>query len=125
MVEIIHKDLSYQVQGAIFEVYKALGCSFKEVAYDNALFQELSSERKFLVERQKRINIFFKGQRVGTYVPDLVVEDKILIEVKAKSFLIIKDFDQFWDYLKGSDYKVGYLVNFGKPGGVEMIRRVY
>jgi GxxExxY protein len=125
MSELLYKQLSYEVQGAIFEVYKQLGCSFKESAYDNSLFEELNSIRKLVVERQKRIDIYFKGKKVGSYVPDLIIENKIILEIKGKSFLTKQDTAQFWNYLKGSKYKVGYLINFGKPGGVEMIRRVY
>jgi GxxExxY protein len=125
MEGLLYKELSYQVQGAFFEVYKAMGCSFKEKAYDNALFDEATIHRKLLVERQKRIGIYFKGRKVGTYIPDQIVENKIIIEIKAKTFLAKQDIAQFWNYLKGLEYKVGYLVNFGKPGGVECIRRVY
>lgn len=125
MEELLYKDLSYQIQGGIFEVYKALGCSFKESAYDSALFEELSGQRKLLVERQKKINIYFKGKKVGSYVPDQVVDNKIVIEIKAKSFLTKQDIQQFWNYLKGSEYKLGYLVNFGQPKKVEIFRRVY
>lgn len=81
--KLLYKELSYQVQGGIFEVYKALGCSFKESAYDNALFEELTSERKLLVERQKRIGIYFKGKKVGIYVPDQVIEHKIIHENRS------------------------------------------
>jgi GxxExxY protein len=122
---LLYRELSYTVQGAIFEVYKALGCSFKESAYDNALFEELANERNLPVERQKRIEIYFKGKKVGTYVPDFIVKKQIVIEIKAKVFITKQDIAQFWNYLKGSKYKVGYLINFGKPGGVEIIRRVY
>jgi GxxExxY protein len=125
MEGLLYKELSYQVQGAFFEVYKAMGCSFKESSYDNALFDEFTVYRRLLVERQKRIGIYFKGRKVGAYVPDQIVENKIIIEIKAKVFLTKQDLAQFWDYLKGSEYKVGYLVNFGKSGGVEYIRRVY
>ena len=125
MEGLLYKELSYQVQGAFFEVYKAMGCSFKEKAYDNALSDEMVIYRKLSVERQKRIGIYFKGRNVGTYIPDQIVEQKIIIEIKAKTFLTKQDIAQFWNYLKGSEYKLGYLVNFGKPGGVEYIRRVY
>lgn len=125
MRELLYKELSYQIQGGIFEVYKGLGCSFKESAYDNALFEELTTQRKLIAERQKRISIYFKGKKVGAYVPDLVVDNKIVVEIKAKTFLTKQDIQQFWNYLKGSEYKIGYLVNFGTPGKVEMIRKVY
>jgi len=70
-------------------------------------------------------NIQYNGSPVGYYVPDIVVNGLILIEVKCKPFLHKDDIKQFWYYLKCSDFKAGYLVNFGKNDGVEFVRRVY
>jgi len=60
------------------------------------------------VERQKRINIYYDNKKVGVYVPDIVVNDKILIELKRKAFITKEDEKKFWHYLKGSDYKLGF-----------------
>ena len=62
---------------------------------------------------------------MGTYVPDLIVNEVILIELKAKPILTNDDIKQFWHYLKGSNYKLGFLINFGAVGGVQIIRKVY
>lgn len=62
---------------------------------------------------------------MGTYTPDLIVNNIILIELKAKPNLTRQDIEQFWYYLKGSDYKLGFLINFGAPRGVQIMRRVY
>ncbi|PIP17641.1 MAG: GxxExxY protein [Parcubacteria group bacterium CG23_combo_of_CG06-09_8_20_14_all_35_9] len=70
------------------------------------------------------MDIYYKGKKVGTYVPDLVVNDIIFIELKCKSRLLKEDIRQFWYYLKGSKYKLGFLINFGSPDGVEMERKV-
>lgn len=77
------------------------------------------------VEAEKRIPIFFMNKKVGIYIPDLVIDNKIFIELKAKPRITADDIKQFWYYLKCSDYKVGYLINFGASDGVEIIRRVY
>lgn len=90
----------------------------------NALLKELIS-RGLRVEKNKSVSVFYRGQKVGVYIPDLIVNKIVLIEIKCKPFLHKDDIKQFWYYLKGTDYKVGYLVNFGRPGGVEFIRRVY
>lgn len=58
-------------------------------------------------------------------MPDLVVNDVILIELKAKPRLTKEDINQFWYYLKGTNYLLGFLINFGAPNGVEIIRKVY
>ena len=121
---LLYKEISYQIQGAFYEVYKELGNAFKEIAYEKALKHELLS-RKLEVENQKRIDIKYKGNKVGVYVPDIIVEKVILIEIKCKPYFTDGDIKQFWQYLKGSDYKIGYLVNFGKSSRVEFIRRVY
>lgn len=123
MGKLLYPELSYKIRGAFYKVYRSFGNSFKESVYHNALVQELES-LNLKVDSQKRIDIFYEGKKVGTYVPDIIV-DGVIIELKCKPMLIKEDVQQFWHYLKGSDCKVGYLVNFGKAGGVEVIRRVY
>lgn len=59
------------------------------------------------------------------YVPDLIISDSIVMELKAKPYLHKEDISQFWYYLKNSKFKLGFLVNFGKANGVEIVRRVY
>lgn len=124
MGELLYKELSYEIQGAFFEVYKSLGNGFKENVYHEALKEELS-HRNFGIESEKKILVYYRGKKVGTYVPDLIVNTEVLIEIKCKPVLSNEDVKQFWYYLKGSEYKVGYLVNFGRPARVEFIRRVY
>jgi len=124
MTELLYKQLSYQIQGAAFKVYGTLGCAFKESIYHNAYSDELKSTGLF-IENEKRINIYYNNKKVGTYVPDVIAEEKIIIELKSKPFIVKSDQEQFWNYLKSSKYKIGYLINFGKPGGVEIIRRIY
>lgn len=122
--KILYKDVSFQIQGAFFEVYKAFGNSFKESIYHNALIEEFA-RRKLNTESNKRISVYYHGTKVGTYMPDLIVNDCIVIEIKCKPDFTQSDIQQFWHYLKGSSYKVGYLVNFGKPNEVQILRRVY
>lgn len=124
MVQLLCKDLSYQIQGAFYEVYKAFGNSFKESVYHKALIEELQ-RRELAVDDRKRIDIYYKGKMVGSYVPDLVVDRTIVIELKCKTMLTKDDLKQFWYYLKGSEYRLGYLVNFGSIGKVEYVRRIY
>jgi len=64
------------------------------------------------------------GEKVGTYVPDLIINDCILVELKAKPFLTKEDERQFWYYLRGSQYKLGFLVNFSTQK-LEIKRRIY
>lgn len=124
MPRLVHEQISFIVRGAVFAVYKTLGCSFKESIYHNALIDELI-KRNLKAEKEKRISVTYNGKLVGTYIPDIVVNDIIILELKAKPFLTKGDKEQFWHYLKGSFYKLGFLINFGKPGGVEIQRWVY
>lgn len=90
---------------------------------DRALTLELR-KRGRVVEDQKRLNIYYDGKVIGTYVPDKIIDGKVLVEVKCKELLTQKDIDQFWKYLKGSRYTLGLLVNFG-PRRLEIRRIVY
>lgn len=93
------------------------------MVYHNSFYWELK-EKGLKVEKEKRIDVYYNNKKVGVYVPDLIVEDKILIELKVKPKLTNDDIKQFWHYLKSSNYKLGYLINFGISNGVQIIRRV-
>lgn len=122
--KLLYKNESYIIQGVAFDIYKHFRNNHKEKIYHNAFSLGLNY-KGLKSESEKRIDIYYNGEKVGTYTPDLIVNDAILIELKAKPNLIKEDIKQFWYYLKGSKYKVGYLINFGAPGGVQIIRRVY
>lgn len=121
---ILYPQESFFIQGACFEIYKHFRNTQKEVVYQKALALELM-RRGLYVDREKQLPIFYLNQKVGNYVPDLVVNKIIVIELKAKQFLHSEDIRQFWYYLKNSDFRLGYLINFGEPNGVKLIRRVY
>lgn len=121
--QLLYEDISYKIRGACFKVWKEFGGAFKEIIVDRALTEELK-KCGLKVENQKRIDIFYGSKKVGVYVPDKIVNDAILIELKCKPFLIKEDKRQFWLYLKATDYKVGFLINFGSKG-LEIKRLVY
>lgn len=99
MQDFLYKDLTYEIRGACFEVYKKFGGAFKEKIVDNAL--TIALEKKDLkVKNQVKIDIYFEGKKVGTYVPDKIVNDRVLLEIKCKSFITQEDKKQFWHYLK-------------------------
>lgn len=122
--KLLYKDESYVIQGGAFEVYKQFRNRHKEIVYQRALDEYLKG-KGLTVEKEKQIPVYFQNKKVGTYVPDLVVENKIFIELKAKSRITRDDITQFWHYLTSSEYTVGYIINFGAPNGVQIIRRVY
>lgn len=122
--KLLYKELSYLIQGGAFEVYKQFKNRHKENIYLRALVEYLKN-KGLKVDKEKQIPIYFQNKKVGIYIPDVVVNDSIFIELKCKSFITQNDIKQFWYYLKCSDYKVGYLINFGSLRGVQIIRRVY
>ncbi len=111
--EIIYPDLSYQIMGAIFAVHKTLGPGFLEAMYQKALLHELSL-RGLKGEVEKPYNIIYRGKKIGLYRLDLIVEDKVVIEVKTvDQFHPIHKF-QVLAYLKATGLKLGILANFAK-----------
>ncbi len=92
--------------------------------YQRALEEELKSKGLEVV-REKQLPVYYKNTKAGVYTPDLIVNNIIIIELKAKPFLHEDDIKQFWYYLKNSQFKLGFLVNFGENGGVKIIRKVY
>ncbi|HXF44026.1 MAG TPA: GxxExxY protein [Candidatus Paceibacterota bacterium] len=111
--KILHKELSYLIQGCCFEIRKEYGGGQKESVYVN-LLKECLESKGLAVEKEKTIKIFSSksGKVVGSYRPDLVVENKIPIEVKSSSFSGKQDEKQLYHYLRNSEYELGYLVNF-------------
>lgn len=121
--DFLYERESYLIRGACFDVYKNFGGAFKEKVVDRALTKALE-KRRLKIEEQKHIDIYFESEKVGTYVPDKIINGCILLEVKVKTFLTKQDIDQFWKYLRGSKYKLGFLVNFG-PSKLAIKRVVY
>ena len=107
-------DLTYEINGAVFEVNKILGAGFLEKVYENALLIELRS-RGLKAEGQMPIKVFYKENVVGEYVADILVEDQVIIELKAVDRLGKIYEAQLLNYLKATGIKIGLLVNFKYP----------
>ena len=105
------------------EIWRELGGAFKEKVADRAFTLALQ-KRGLRVESQKRIAIYYDNKKVGTYVPDKIINESILIEIKCKDFLTKYDIQQLWRYLKATKYKLGFIINFS-PKGVQFKRIVY
>lgn len=121
--DFLYKEESLKIGEACKEVWSQFGSSFKESIIDRSLTIALQN-RGLKVDNQRRIDIYFQGTKVGTYVPDKVINNLIIVEIKCKPFLTKEDEKQFWRYLKASPYKLGFLINFG-PKRIEIKRRVY
>jgi GxxExxY protein len=110
---IIYSDLSYEIMGAIFEVHKELGLGYLESVYEKAFLLELTS-RGMNVDVQKVFDLTYKGQKVGNHRLDIIVEDKIVLELKTVERFAPIHTAQVLSYLKASGYRLGILVNFSK-----------
>ncbi|MBK1646817.1 GxxExxY protein [Thiocapsa imhoffii] len=112
--KLIEEDLTYRIRAGIFTVANELGPGFLERVYENALAIELSAAG-LAVRTQCPIHVQYKGQIVGEYIADLVVEGRVLLELKAIRCLTSEHEAQIMNYLRATRLKVGLLVNFGKP----------
>ncbi|RMG66128.1 MAG: GxxExxY protein [Calditrichaeota bacterium] len=117
-----HKLITDLILKAFFEVYNELGGGFLESVYENALLIALK-ERGLQVEQQKPIQVYFRGNQVGEFRADLVVNNAVVVELKATKAIDQSHIAQLMNYLKATDIEVGLLLNFGeKP---EFKRLVY
>ena len=107
-------QLFEKVVGAVYEVANTLGSGFLEKVYERALKTELNI-RGINVEAQAPIQILYKGKNVGDYYADLLVEDKLIVELKCVDTLNNDHFAQTLNYLKATDHHVALLVNFQHP----------
>ena len=114
MINIFFKEESYKIGGAIFAVHQALGCGFLERVYQDALEIEFK-DRHIPYEREKKIQIMYKGKPLGEpYRADFVCYNKIIVELKALSELDGAHRAQVINYLKATKMKLGLLFNFGE-----------
>ncbi len=124
MEEIIYKDESYKIQGAVFEVYKEMGNGFLEAVYQECLEKEFSKQKiPHLI--QPILEIDYKGEKLKQfYKPDFICFNKIIIELKGVKLISKQHHAQLINYLKATNLKLGYLVNFGASPRVEIKRIV-
>jgi GxxExxY protein len=124
-VDLLYKELSYKIRGAAIEVKKNYGLGHKEVLYQRAFAEELAL-RKICYETEKAIKIYSPKTKkaIASYQPDFVVEDKIIVELKALEKTPQIAIDQLYSYLRNSDYELGFLINFSS-NGVDIKRIIY
>lgn len=121
-IELLHKDITDKIIGAFFEVYKTLGYGFLEKVYENAMMIELTANG-LSCDGQSRIQVKYKGKDVGVYCADMIVNDLVIVEIKACENLIEEHEFQLINYLKSTNIEVGLLLNFGKKPDFK--RRVF
>jgi len=109
----LHSDLSDKILKAFYKVYNTLGYGFLEKVYENAMMIELK-KMGIVCRQQQHIDVFYENEKVGDYFADIVVEDKIIIELKAAESIVDEHEAQLVNYLRATDMEVGLLLNFGK-----------
>lgn len=116
------KDLTEKVIEIFYKVYNKLGYGFLEKVYENAMMIELRKESIPAVP-QSAIKVFYEGEVIGEYFADLLIDNKVIVEIKAAKGLAIENEAQLLNYLKATYIEIGLLLNFGlKP---EIKRKVF
>ena len=110
----LHRELTRQIIGCAFEVINDLGSGFLESVYEKAMMIALS-EKGISVESQKPIGVRFRGKPVGNFYADLLVEERVIVELKAVKTLTSEHQAQVINYLNATGINVGLLINFGNP----------
>jgi GxxExxY protein len=111
-MSLLHQSITNTILKVYYEVYNELGHGFLEKVYQNAMYFELKA-RGLKVESQKEIKVYFKQQLVGEYYSDLIVENKVIIELKATEVLMNAHVAQSINYLRATPIEIGMLLNFG------------
>ena len=115
MTDLIHKELSYKIIGAIFNVFNKLGYGYQEKYYQRAIALELNKEKLRYV-REKEIKLNYQDEAIGKYFLDFIIENKIVLELKVANTLYMRDIQQVLGYLKASGLQLGILVIITKQG---------
>lgn len=118
----IHSDITAKIIESFYKVYNTLGYGFLEKVYENALIIELQ-KNGMNCQSQKPIKVYYSGEEVGNYYADIVVDDLVIIELKAAKSIVKEHEYQLINYLKATDIQVGLLLNFGKKP--EISRKIF
>jgi len=108
-----YKELTHRILKCAFEVHNTLGCGFLEKVYENALVHELEIQH-IECKIQKSITVIYKNKEVGKYIADIVVENKVILEVKTVDQISNIHRAQLINYLRATGYEVGIIINFAK-----------
>jgi GxxExxY protein len=119
---MINHEKTAIILKCFYKVYNTLGYGFLEKVYENSMYLELINSG-ISCKKQVPIKVYYEGNPVGDYYADLIVEDEIIIELKAADNLIEEHENQLTNYLKATNIEVGLLLNFGKES--QFKRRVF
>ena len=114
MRTVLHEDITKNIIGCAFEVINELGAGFLESVYEKALLIALA-DKQLSVQSQQAIHVMFRNKNVGEFYADLLVENKVLVELKTVKSIIPQHKAQVINYLNATGINVGLLINFGNP----------
>ncbi|MDF1612783.1 MAG: GxxExxY protein [Stygiobacter sp.] len=119
---MLHKDITGKIIKAFYNVNDKLGFGFLEKVYENAMIIELK-KMGLDVKQQKNLKVYYDGKEVGDYFADLIVNDLVIVELKAAESLCDEHEAQLINYLRATKIEVGLLLNFGKKA--EFKRKIF
>lgn len=117
-----HQELTKSIIGIYYNVYNELGFGFLEKVYHKALLIELKNNG-YKIDSEKKVNVYYKNEIVGEYIPDIIINDSVIIELKCVEYLTDIHENQLLNYLKATDCEVSLILNFGK--NPQFIRKIF
>ena len=122
MKKFPHQELTKSIIGIYYNVYNELGFGFLEKVYHKALLIELKNNG-YKIDSEKKVNVYYKNKIVGEYIPDITINDSVIVELKCVEYLTDIHENQLLNYLKATDCEVGLILNFGKDP--QFIRKIF
>lgn len=117
-----HQELTKSIIGIYYNVYNELGFGFLEKVYHKALLIELKNNG-YKIDSEKKVNVYYKNEIVGEYIPDIIINDSVIVDLKCVEYLTEIHENQLLNYLKATDCEVGLILNFGKDP--QFIRKIF
>ena len=117
-----HQELTKSIIGIYYNVYNEVGFGFLEKVYHKALLIELKNNG-YKIDSEKKVNVYYKNEIVGEYIPDIIINDSVIVELKCVEYLTDIHENQLLNYLKATDCEVGLILNFGKDP--QFIRKIF
>lgn len=117
-----HQELTKSIIGIYYNVYNELGFGFLEKVYHKALLIELKNNG-YKIDSEKKVNVYYKNEVVGEYIPDIIINNSVIVELKCVEYLTDIHENQLLNYLKATDCEVGLILNFGKDP--QFIRKIF
>ena len=122
MKKFPHQELTKSIIGIYYNVYNELGFGFLEKVYHKALLIELR-KNGYKIDSEKKVNVYYKNEVVGEYIPDVIINEAVIVELKCVEYLTDIHENQLLNYLKATDCEVGLILNFGNDP--QFIRKIF